>query len=204
MAFTNYTSFVTVVENYLARTDLSAQIPDFINLAQQRMTRDLRTRPMLKVSTTTANSQDGTVELPSDFLEMRELHFQGNPDIVLQYQSPDLFFRNLLTDTGGQPYFYTLIGNEFQFAPVPSGDLTLQMLYYAQPTFISPTTANNLYLTNYPDALLYATLAEAEPYLMNDLRIQTWATMYDRAITNIMRNDDGSKYPNVSLNVVVR
>lgn len=204
MAFTNYTSFVTVVENYLARTDLSAQIPDFINLAQQRMTRDLRTRPMLKVATTTANNQDGTVELPTDFLEMRELHFQGNPEIVLEYQSPDLFFRNLLTDTGGTPRFYTLISNELQFAPMPDGDLTLQMLYYAQPTFISSTTASNLYLANYPDALLYATLAEAEPYLMNDSRIQTWATMYDRAITNIMRNDDGSKYPNVPLNVVVR
>lgn len=204
MAFTNYTSFVTVVENYLARTDLSAQIPDFINLAQQRMTRDLRTRPMLKVATTTANNQDGTVELPSDFLEMRELHFQGNPEIVLEYQSPDLFYRNLLTDTGGTPRFYTLISNELQFAPMPDGDLTLQMLYYAQPTFISSTTASNLYLANYPDALLYATLAEAEPYLMNDSRIQTWATMYDRAITNIMRNDDGSKYPNVPLNVVVR
>ncbi len=204
MAFTNYTSFVTVVENYLARTDLSAQIPDFINLAQQRMTRDLRTRPMLKVATTTANNQDGTVELPTDFLEMRELHFQGNPEIVLEYQSPDLFFRNLLTDTGGVPRFYTLISNELQFAPMPDGDLTLQMLYYAQPTFISSTTASNLYLANYPDALLYATLAEAEPYLMNDSRIQTWATMYDRAITNIMRNDDGSKYPNVPLNVVVR
>jgi hypothetical protein len=159
---------------------------------------------MLKVATTTANSQDGTVELPTDFLEMRELHFQGNPEIVLEYQTPDLFFRNLLTDTGGQPRFYTLISNELQFAPMPDGDLTLQMLYYAQPTFISSTTASNLYLANYPDALLYATLAEAEPYLMNDSRIQTWATMYDRAITNIMRNDDGSKYPNVPLNVVVR
>ena len=204
MAFTNYTSFVTVVENYLARTDLSAQIPDFINLAQQRMTRDLRTRPMLKVATTTANSADGTVELPSDFLEMRELHFQGNPEIVLQYQTPDLFFRNLLTNTGATPVYYTLLSNELQFAPVPSSDLTLQMLYYAQPTFISPSTASNLYLANYPDALLYATLVEAEPYLMNDSRIQTWANMYDRAIGNIMRNDDGSKYPNVSLNVVVR
>lgn len=204
MAFTNYTSFVAVVENYLARTDLSAQIPDFINLAQQRMTRDLRTRPMLKVSTTTANSADGTVELPTDFLEMRELHFQGNPEIVLQYQTPDLFFRNLLTNTGATPVYYTLLSNELQFAPVPSSDLTLQMLYYAQPTFISPSTASNLYLANYPDALLYATLVEAEPYLMNDSRIQTWANMYDRAIGNIMRNDDGSKYPNVSLNVVVR
>lgn len=204
MAFTNYTSFVAVVENYLARTDLSAQIPDFIDLAQQRLTRELRTRPMLKVATTTANSADGTVELPSDFLELREIHFQGNPEIVLTFQTPDLFFRNLLTNTGATPVYYTLLSGELQFAPVPSDTLTLQMLYYAQPDFISPSTSTNLYLQNYPDALLYATLAEAEPYLMNDARIQTWATMYERAVSNIMKNDDGSKYPNVPLNVVVK
>jgi hypothetical protein len=78
------------------------------------------------------------------------------------------------------------------------------MLYYAEPTFISTTQATNVFSLNYPDALLYATLAESEPYLMNDARIQVWATMYDRAIANIMNNDIGSKYPNTSLNVVPR
>jgi hypothetical protein len=109
-----------------------------------------------------------------------------------------------LTNTGATPVYYTLLSGELQFAPVPSDTLTLQMLYYAQPDFISPSTSTNLYLQNYPDALLYATLAEAEPYLMNDARIQTWATMYERAVSNIMKNDDGSKYPNVPLNVVVK
>lgn len=37
MAFTNYTSFVTTVENYLARSDLTSVIPDFIELAQERL-----------------------------------------------------------------------------------------------------------------------------------------------------------------------
>ena len=201
MALTSYSDFVTVVENYLARTDLSNQIPDFIRFAQDRMTRDLRVRQMLKISTTQAT--DGTVELPSDFLEMRELHFQGNPPITLEYQSPDKFFRNAYTQTSGEPYYYTIIGQEFQFAPVPNTS-TLQMLYYTKPTYISTTTSSNIYLANYPDALLYATLAEAEPYLMNDARTQSWAAMYDRAIANIMKNDDGSKYPNTALNVTLR
>jgi hypothetical protein len=76
MSFTNYTSFVTVVENYLARTDLSSQIPDFIQLAQTRMSRDLRTEKMLKVATAPITSGDGTVALPSDMLEVREIHLQ--------------------------------------------------------------------------------------------------------------------------------
>jgi hypothetical protein len=202
MAFTNYNDLVSTIESYLARTDLSSIIPTFIQLAQDRITRDLRTREMLKIATTTAT--DETVELPTDFLEMREIHFQGNPPTSLEYQSPDKFFRDTMTTTSGVPYYYTIIGYELQFSPAPDGNRTLQMLYYAQPTFISSTVSSNLYLANYPDALLYASLSEAEPYLMNDSRIQVWASMYDRAIGNIMKNDIGKKFPNTPLNVTLR
>jgi hypothetical protein len=202
MAITNYANLVTTVESYLARSDLTSIIPTFVMLAQQRISRDLRTREMLKISTTTAT--DGTVELPTDFLEMREIHFQGNPPITLEYQSPDKFFRNQVTTTSGLPYYYTIIGYEFQFAPVPDSAQILQLLYYAEPTFISSTVPSNLYLANYPDALLYATLAEAEPYLMNDERITIWASMYDRAISNITNSDIDKKFPNTALNVTLR
>ena len=202
MALATYNDLVSTVESYLARTDLTSIIPTFVQLAQDRMTRDLRTREMLKVATTTAT--DSTVELPTDFLEMRELHFQGNPPITLEYESPDKFFRDQLTTTSGLPYYYTIIAYELQFAPAPDSSMTLQMLYYAKPTYISSTVSSNLYLANYSDALLYATLAEAEPYLMNDARIQTWASMYDRAIANIMNSDIGKKFPNTALNVTLR
>jgi len=202
MALTNYNDLVTTVESYLARSDLTSIIPTFVMLAQQRISRDLRTREMLKVATTTATA--GTVELPTDFLEMRELHFQGNPPITLEYQSPDKFFRNQVTTTSGLPYYYTIIGYEFQFAPVPDSAQVLQLLYYAEPTFISSTVPSNLYLANYPDALLYAALAEAEPYLMNDERITVWASMYDRAISNITNSDIDKKFPNTALNVTLR
>ena len=202
MALTNYTTFVSTVENYLARTDLTNVIPDFIQLAQTRMSRDLRTEKMLKVATTTM--VDNTVSIPSDMLEVREIHLQGNPPVILEYQSPDLFFKNFQTTLSGRPFYFTMLGSEFQFAPQPNGNQTVQILYYAQPTFISTTTASNLFLANYPDALLYATLAEAEPYLMNDGRIQTWSSLYDRAIANIKTSDLGQTYPYTSLSVTPR
>ena len=202
MAFTNYNSFVTTVESYLARTDLTSVIPDFIQMAQLRMSRDLRTEAMLKVATTTPS--DNKVAFPSDFLELREMHFQGNPPIILEYQSPDLFFRNGQTSLSGRAHYFTMLGTEFQFAPTQDTDYTIQILYYAQPTFISSTTSSNLYLAYYPDALLYATLAEAEPYLMNDARVQTWSALYDRAIGNIKTSDLGQTYSYTTLNVTPR
>jgi hypothetical protein len=202
MAFTNYTSFVSTVESYLARTDLTTVIPDFVQMAQLRMSRDLRTEAMLKVATTTPS--DNKVAFPSDFLELREMHFEGNPPIILEYQSPDLFFRNGQTSLSGRSHYFTMLGTEFQFAPSQNSDYTIQILYYAQPTFISSTTASNLFLAYYPDALLYATLAEAEPYLMNDPRVATWSALYDRAIANIKTSDLGQTYAYTTLNVTPR
>ena len=202
MAFTNYNSFVTTVENYLARTDLTSVIPDFVQMAQLRMSRDLRTEAMLKVATTTPT--DNKVAFPTDFLELREMHFQGNPPIILEYQSPDLFFRNGQTSLSGRSHYFTMLGTEFQFAPSQDSSYTIQILYYAQPTFISSTTSSNLYLAYYPDALLYATLAEAEPYLLNDARIATWSALYDRAIANIKQSDLGQTYAYTTLNVTPR
>ena len=202
MAFTNYTSFVSTVESYLARTDLSSVIPDFVQMAQLRMSRDLRTEAMLKVATTTPS--DNKVAFPTDFLELREMHFEGNPPIILEYQSPDLFFRNGQTSLSGRSHYFTMLGTEFQFAPSQNSDYTIQILYYAQPTFISTTTSSNLFLAYYPDALLYATLAEAEPYLMNDPRVATWSALYDRAIANIKTSDLGQTYAYTTLNVTPR
>jgi hypothetical protein len=171
-------------------------------MAQLRMSRDLRTEAMLKVATTTPT--DSKVAFPTDFLELREMHFQGNPPILLEFQTPDLFFRNGQTTLSGRSHYFTMLGTEFQFAPTQDTDYTIQILYYAQPTFISTTTSSNLFLAYYPDALLYATLAEAEPYLMNDPRVATWSALYDRAIANIKKSDLGSTYAYTTLNVTPR
>jgi hypothetical protein len=202
MALTNYTTFVATVESYLARTDLTSVIPDFVQMAQLRMSRDLRTERMLKVATTSPT--DNKVAFPSDFLELREMHFQGNPPILLEFQTPDLFFRNGQTTLSGRSHYFTMLGTEFQFAPSQDSSYTIQILYYAQPTFISSTTSSNLYLAYYPDALLYATLAEAEPYLYNDPRVTTWSSLYDRAIANIKQSDLGQTYAYTTLNVTPR
>ena len=129
MAFTTYTSFVTTVESYLARTDLTTVIPDFIQMAQLRMSRDLRTEAMLKVATTTPT--DSKVAFPTDFLELREMHFQGNPPILLEFQTPDLFFRNGQTTLSGRSHYFTMLGTEFQFAPTQDTDYTIQKCFDA-------------------------------------------------------------------------
>jgi hypothetical protein len=203
MALTNYSDIQTSVANYLARSDLTSIIPDFIRLAELRLRRDLRIRQMLKVVTTTTTAGDSTVELPSDFLQMRDLHFSTNPAATLEYQSPSNLFRNARTTQSGLPTMYTVLAQEFQLAPVPDSNYTLSMLYYASPVFLSGTAPSNAFVAICPDLLLYASLGEAESYLMNDPRLQTWASLYDRGLASLNTSDDQGEYAGSPLSITI-
>ena len=193
--FTDYTTLQATIADYLARSDLTTQIPEFIRLAEDRLLRDLRIRQMIKVATADTTAGDATVSLPSDFVAMKDLHLQGNPPQTIKFLSTSNFFRNAHTAESGLPSRYTLLGAEFQFAPIPDSVYTLQMVYFYKPEYLSGTNSSNLWLADTPDLLLYAALGEAEPYLMNDERLNTWASMYDRGIMALRKSDDESEYP---------
>jgi hypothetical protein len=199
MSFTTYSELQTVIASYLARTDLTTQIPDFIRLAELRLRRDLRIRQMLKSATTATVAGDETVELPSDFLEVRDLVIVGNPVQPLSYYSPSALNRNTRTWESGKPQDYTVLANNFQLAPIPDSVYTVKMFYFAAPAFLTTSNVSNVFLLNTPDALLYGALLEAAPYLMDDARINTWATMFDRAMSSITRSDEQGQYSGVPL-----
>ena len=203
MGYTNYTDLQASVAGYLGRNDLSTQIPDFIRFAEIRLARELRTRSMLKSATAPTVGGDARVALPTDFLEIRDLFVQGNPRMPVTYLSPSAFTRDARADESGSPVFYTVLASEFQFAPIPDAAYTLEILYYAKPPVLSSTNASNVFLANYPDALLYGSWLEAEPYLINDARSQTWATLYDRAVKNISDADQGGEYSGIPLQMKI-
>jgi hypothetical protein len=194
-----YSDLKTAIANYLARTDLTDQIPDFIRFAEIRLRRELRIRQMLKTVTTSTTGGDSTVELPSDFLEVRDFVVDTNPIQPLTYSSPSTFSRNSRRTESGKPIDYTIMALEFELAPTPDSNYTLELLYFAAPTYLSDSNTSNVFMANAPDALLYASLLEAEPYIMNDARIQTWGSMYNRAIETLNISDQQGQYSGVPL-----
>jgi hypothetical protein len=199
MSLSTYSDLQTSIANYLARSDLTSQIPDFITFAENRLRRELRIRQMLKSVTTATVSNDSTIELPSDFLQVRDFVVVTNPLTPLSYSSPSALSNDPRASEVGVPKSYTILASEFQVAPVPDGVYTVKLLYFAAPAYLSSTNTSNVFLTKAPDALLYASLIEAEPYLMNDARINTWGTMYDRAISSLTKSDEEGQYSGVPL-----
>jgi hypothetical protein len=199
MSFATYSDLKTSIAGYLARSDLTSQIPDFITFAENRLRRELRIRQMLKSVTTATVSGDSTVELPADFIEIRDFVVLTNPIQPLSYSSPSALSNDPRASEVGVPKSYTILANEFLLSPPPDGIYTLRMLYFAAPAYLSSTNASNVFLNIAPDALLYASLIEAEPYLYNDARINTWGTMYDRAIASLAKSDEQGQYSGVPL-----
>jgi hypothetical protein len=199
MSLATYSDLQTSIANYLARSDLTSQIPDFITFAENRLRRELRIRQMLKSVTTATVSGDNTVELPSDFLQVRDFVVMTNPIQPLSYSSPSALSNDPRASEVGVPMSYTILANDFQVSPAPDGVYTVRLLYFAAPAYLSSSNTSNVFLTTAPDALLYASLIEAEPYLMNDARINTWGTMYDRAISSLTKSDEEGQYSGVPL-----
>ena len=193
-AFTSYDNLKTNIADYLARNDLNDKIPMFVALAEKRLNRDLRLRQTLQQSTYTLDS-GFQVPTPSDFLEMKDIHIDANPIINLDFKTVSQFYRLANVSGSGNPINYTLVSNNFVLAPRPTGSSVINMTYYKIPKILSDTNPSNEYLDVCPDLLLYASLVESAPFLMNDERLTTWEALYTRGLTSITKSDEQSEFP---------
>jgi len=49
---------------------------------------------------------------------------------------------------------------------------------------------------------LYGALMEAEPFLMNDQRVQLWATAYQEAVANLQEQDNKDRHSGSAMRVM--
>ena len=201
-AFTSYTNLKANIASYLARTDLTEQIPMFISLAEKRLNRDLRLRQTLQQSTYSMDS-GFTVPTPADFLEMQDIHLDANPIIPLTFQTVSQFYRRSGVQNQGIPVNYTLIADNFVLSPEPTGASEISMTYFKIPQPMSDTNPTNEYLDVCPDLVLYAALAESSPFLMDDPRLATWQSLYMEGLASITKSDESSTFPAQPLSIQI-
>ena len=96
-------------------------------------------------------------------------------------------------DSTGKPIYYSIMQNNIEFAPVPDGDYTIEIVYYQKVPPLSANTTNWL-LDAHPDAYLYGTLQHSAPYLQSDERVGIWAGKYMQIIEQITTSDEKAKF----------
>lgn len=191
MALTTYAELKTSVGDWLNRTDLTTAIPDFISLAEAQIERNLRTRQMIVRATASITTEYSAV--PNDFLEVKSFKLDTNPVTPLQFETIDSMDTLAVTyNSAGKPIFFTVVGEQFRYLPIPDTAYTGELIYYAKLSKLSTSNTTNWLLTAAPDVYLYGALMQAAPYLQDDARITVWASMYRSGLEEVTQADDRS------------
>lgn len=200
MSISTYAELKSAVANFLARTDLTDQIPNFIQLAEARLSRELETRDQEKRATATLTSGDEFIALPTDMREIREIKLNTSPNVVLEYKSPTAL-DTTYTGSTGKPLAYSIVGGELKIRPIPDDSYTAEIIYIGSLSALSDTNTTNVMLTRHPDAYLSGSLVEAYTYLMDEQRASTYDAKFTRSIEEIRKDEQRSHYGTGALHI---
>lgn len=203
MALSTYTDLQASVASWAHRSDLAALIPDFVTLAEARISRDLRLRKQIVSTVLTCAANVQTVALPADWLENENVSVVASPERQLTYVTIEhLDSRYPSGGFSGLPAVFTIEGDSLLFGPIPDAAYSINMIYYARfPTLLS--NATNWLLTNHANIYLFATLIEAFFYTQDPDQVALYTARYNEGIKQLQDQDDRATHSGSALRVKV-
>jgi hypothetical protein len=190
MALANYTDLTNAIANWMGRADLTSRLPEFVSLAESDFNRELRVAPML-VTNTAFPFAGEFVPLPSGFLEVRDFYLNVSPRRTLVFLPPDQ--QTDYFDASGCPKYYSIIGQQFRFAPIPNGSFTGTLMYWQSIPGLQANNVNWL-MTAHPNLYLFATNFYASTYLQDAAKMQQWMAAYQAELESVKGADKKSRY----------
>ena len=179
MALSTYSELKTSIANWLNRSDLTDEISDdFIKLVEAEYT------------SFTIDSELET--LPTGFLQVRDFFIvSGSTKYSLTYMAPTQMDQTKGGSTSGRPNTYTILGDNFRFAPTPDGTYTATINYYKAIDALSDSTTTKYILTSHPGIYLYGSLYHAANFLggIEPSKLQNWSQLYATSMERLERND---------------
>lgn len=204
----NYTQLSDALIAYTENTstEFAAQIPVFVQQAEQRIYNSVQFPSLRKNMTGTASANNKYLSCPDDFLAVYSLaaiSADGSYEYLLNkdvnyirqaYPNPN--------DDKGIPKYYALFGptvngttitNELSFilGPTPDATYTMELHYYYYPESI--VTAGTTWLgDNFDSVLLYGALVEAYTYMKGEQDMMAfYVARYGEALALAKRLGDG-------------
>lgn len=197
MSITNYSELQAAIGRWLSRTDMASVAPDLITLAETRLNRNLRVRQMETMVT-----QDITgpvVAFPADWLELR-----GRPTVdgmPLNFVTSDQMQERCGGMARYEGDYYTIRGDDLVVGSRIADTVELGYTYYARIPSLTEAAPTNWLLSTGPDIYLYGSLLEAEPYLKNDPRLETWRSLFQVALGDLQASSEKARFSGGSLEI---
>jgi hypothetical protein len=160
----NYSDLKTALANWSARTDLTSDIPSFIEFSTEmfnhgipdRSIPPLRVREMEAIEDLTPVS--GVCTVPDDYLQYRRVSELASQRRELDYVAPSYADQRYPDRAGGLACNFTVVGSSLYTFPVSENDIELTY-YQAIPTLSDSVTSNWL-LAKRPSLYLHGGLLQ--------------------------------------------
>lgn len=202
MALANYADLQASIANWVHRTDLTAVIPDFVAMAESRISRDLRLRRQITTGTLQCVAGVQTVNIPDDWLEFENLSVEANPSRQLVYVPVEHIDAKYNSADSGVPAVFTIEGSQILLGPKPDSNYVLDNIYYARfPSLI--TNSTNWLMTNHPNVYLFSALIEAFMFVQNAEQASVFTQRYMQSIQDLQAQDDRATHSGSALRVKV-
>ena len=187
---TNYATLQTEIANTLSRDDLTAEIPQFIQFAENKLYRRLNLRNEETALSVAISS--GVAAVPADFKALKFAYFDGSPVEMLTWVPIEELYHDYPNRTNTEtPAVISREAGNFVFGPASKAG-TLKGVYYAKQDPLR-TTDPSWYVTNAPELLLYGSLLEAAPFIKDSEQIAVWQSYYNDAIQSVLDEDDNAQ-----------
>lgn len=197
-----YNSLLNDIRAYIERgatlaTDPTVyeQLPKLINLAERRLARELKIQGTVTAMTGTLATGTAVVPKPDRWRETVSMNVGTGASYNTRREIFPRSYEYCRTywpddSSTGTPRFYADYDySNWLVAPTPSADFPFEVLFYEQPPYLDDTLQTNWWTEYAPNALLYASLLEAAPFLKNPEAIQMWDGFYSRAVAALNGED---------------
>lgn len=201
MALGSYTDLLNSINGsgaWLHRTDLATIAPDWVTICETNLNygdievlgvEGLRTANQEDVVNLNTSPGVQTVNLPSNFLEMRKVFYTFNGVKIELPQRPiSPMSRDEAWNVQSIPRTYSIVGNQMVIYPIPDNTYVLTLDYYET---VGPlvTQGTNWLMTAAPMVYLSGSILAGSPWLGPKFDPTPWAQMFKTGMAQVSRSD---------------
>lgn len=194
----NYTQLSTLIQDYCESTEQSfvANIPTFVQLAEERIYNSVQIPAIRKNVTGTMTNTFPYFQLPSDWLSTFSLAvidpITGEYEYLLNKDVNYIRAAYPPPNSYGKPKYYAIWDdNTMILGPTPDQAYTAELHYYYYPPSIV-TNSTSWLGDNFETVLLYGCIREGYTYLKGDPDLmQYYENKYQESLGLLKRLGDG-------------